>query len=75
MMYTENDIRARYMVMCVNEFAARKKMDRRSSFRYLYNNKGIQYLMEHYDIEHTLPINDTIDALTIVCMQNGGTIQ
>ena len=75
MMYTENDIRARYMVMCVNEFASRKNMDCRASFRYLYNNKGIQYLMDHYDVEHTLPINDTMDALAIVCMRNGGTIQ
>ncbi|MBR4961460.1 MAG: DUF3791 domain-containing protein [Clostridia bacterium] len=74
-MYTEKDIRANYMVMCVNEFAVRKKIDRRSSFRYLYNNKGIQYLKEHYEIEHTLPISDTIEALTLICRQNGGTIQ
>ncbi len=73
-MYTEKENCARYMVMCVNAFAQKKNMDSRSAFRYLYNNKGIQYLKEHYEIEHTLPLNDTIEALTVVCRQNGGAI-
>nr|MBQ4318821.1 DUF3791 domain-containing protein [Clostridia bacterium] len=74
-MYTEKENCARYIVMCVNEFAERKNIDRRSSFRYLYNNNGIDFLMKHYEIEHTLPMDDTIEALTIVCMKNGGMIE
>lgn len=31
---------------------------------------GISFLEDGYEIEHTLPIEDTIDALQIVCARN-----
>ena len=74
-MYTEKENCARYIVMCINEFAQIKNIDSRSSFRYLYNNNGIKFLKENYDIEHTLPINDTMEALTIICQKHGGMIE
>lgn len=41
----------------------------------LYNNKGIAFLKEHYEIEHTLSMQDAIDDLTHICRRNGGAIQ
>lgn len=74
-MSTQQEKCARYIVACINEFARLKKLDRQASFRYLYNNKGIAFLKEHYEIEHTLSMQDAIDDLTIICQRNGGKIQ
>lgn len=45
------------------------------AFRYLYANKGIEFLTENYDIEHTLSLQDAVNDLSIVCRNNGGMIQ
>lgn len=74
-MSAEQEKCVRYIVACINEFALQKKLDRQASFRYLYNNKGIAFLKEHYEIEHTLSMQDTIDDLTHICRRNGGMIQ
>lgn len=74
-MYTEQEKCTRYIVACINEFALQKKLNKRASFRYLYNHRGIQFLKEHYEIEHTLSMQDAIDDLTLICQRNGGRIQ
>lgn len=74
-MYTEKERCARYIVACINEFAMQKKLDRRASFTYLRDHKGIAFLMEHYEIEHTLSMQDAVDDLTLICLRNGGDIQ
>jgi len=73
-MSSEKEKRVRYIVACVNEFANAKKLDKSVAFQYLYNNKGIQFLNEHYDIEHTLSFGEAIDDLTLICRRNGGKI-
>ena len=64
-----------YSVVCVNEFAQRHSLNPRAAFLYLYNHKGIQFLDEHYDIEHTLSLEDTVEDLGLICAQNGGTLK
>lgn len=61
-----------YMVVCVNEFANKFNITSKEAFYYLYEHKGIEFIKEHYDIEHTLNLDDTIDDLTMVCRNNGG---
>ena len=46
-----------YTVVCVNEFA---------------NYKGIEFIKEHYDVEHTLSLDTAVEDLTMVCRNNGG---
>ncbi len=42
----------------------------------LYNiYKGIQFLKAHYEIEHTLSLQDAVDDLTLICQRSGGHIQ
>ncbi|MCL2268335.1 MAG: DUF3791 domain-containing protein [Chitinispirillia bacterium] len=65
---------AEFMVMSVNDFAHEKHLAVRESFNYLNEHKGLDYLQDYYDIEHTLSPADTVEALTIVCKQNGGTL-
>jgi hypothetical protein len=66
---------AEFMVMSVNDFAREKCISVKESFAYLSKNKGLDYLQDFYDIEHTLSPADTVEALTIICKQNGGELQ
>ncbi len=61
-----------YTVVCVNEFARKFHITEKKAFTYLYDHKGIEFLKEHYDIEHTLSLDDAVEDLTIVCRNNGG---
>lgn len=63
-----------YVVVCVNEFAKRKRIPIRDAFQYLYQHKGIAFLTECYDAEHTLSLEDAIEDLTVICRKNGGFI-
>ena len=61
-----------YTVVCVNEFAEKFKITSKEAFHYLYKYNGIEFIKEHYDIEHTLSLDDAVEDLTIVCRNNGG---
>ena len=63
-----------YIVVCINDFAERFAMDSRTAYRFLARFGGIEFLMEHYEIEHTLSIDDAIDDLELVCRRNGGVL-
>jgi hypothetical protein len=64
-----------YYTMCVSAFSNRKGLDRRNAFNYLNNYKGIEFLIDCYDAEHTLSLEDAVDDLTLVCKNNGGAIE
>ncbi|WP_406038139.1 DUF3791 domain-containing protein [Succinimonas sp.] len=61
-----------YTVVCVNEFARKFHITAKEAFTYLYDHKGIEFIKEHYDIEHTLSLDDAVEDLTMVCRNNGG---
>ncbi len=63
-----------FMVLCVDKFAKEKRLAINEAFAYLNKFKGIDYLQEFYDIEHTVSIDDTLEALTEICKQNGGNL-
>ena len=62
-----------YIVACVAEFAKSHKLDNTDAYNYLQKYKGIAFLEESYDVEHTFSIDDTVNHLAIVCKNNGGT--
>ncbi|MDO4287882.1 MAG: DUF3791 domain-containing protein [Eubacterium sp.] len=64
-----------YTVVCVNEFARKKALHPRTAFLYLYNHKGIDFIKNYYDIEHTLSLDDAIEDLDIICKNNGGILE
>lgn len=49
-----------YFVICVNEFAAQYDLKSNEAFHYLKEYKGMQFLTEYYDVQHTLSFNDTV---------------
>lgn len=63
-----------YTVVCINEFAKSKAVHPKTAFRYLDKYKGIDFLKENYDIEHTLSFDDAVEDLDRVCRNNGGTL-
>jgi hypothetical protein len=70
-----NRNRIQYYVLCVAAFANVKQISQRDAFTYLYGNKGIEFLVDCYDAEHTLSLDDAVDDLTRVCRNNGGNLE
>jgi hypothetical protein len=63
-----------YIVACVNEFATACGLTVLQAYRYLAIHGGIDFLVEHYDIEHTLSFADAIEDLKVISKQSGGKI-
>ncbi|MCI5994894.1 MAG: DUF3791 domain-containing protein [Blautia sp.] len=61
-----------YIVVCISEFANRYGMHMRDAYIYLNRFKGIEFLKEFYDVEHTLSFDDALDDLAAICRKNGG---
>jgi len=64
-----------YLVICINDFAERFAMSSQAAYRYLSQFGGIDFLLQHYEIEHTLSLEQAIEDLEMVCRQNGGVLQ
>ena len=63
-----------YIVICISEFASRYEMHVIDAYVYLSHNKGIEFLKDFYDVEHTLSFDDVLDDLATICRKNGGTV-
>ncbi len=63
-----------YTVICVNEFAHEHNLTVKEAFQYLFKHKAIEFLKENYDIEHTLPLEDALNDMLLICKKNGGML-
>ena len=63
-----------YTVACVSEFAERHGLTEKDAFLYLYEHKGMEFLRDFYDVEHTLGFADAVDDLATICRNNGGNL-
>lgn len=61
-----------FTVACVSEFAQQHNISLQESFRYLFQFKGIAFIKENYEVEHTLDFGTIIEDLGILCRKNGG---
>ena len=64
-----------WTVAAISEFAKAKALSVKQAFNYLSLFKGIDFLQKHYNAEHMLSFNDTVEDLTAICQRNGGQIQ
>lgn len=64
-----------YTVAAINDFAKMHRIPVREANNYLIRFRGIDFLKEHYDAEHLLSFNDSVEDLTQVCLNNGGDIR
>lgn len=63
-----------YIVCCVSEFASQHKLAANEAYSYLNKFGGIDFLIECYDAEHTLSIDDAVEDLQTLCHNNGGVL-
>lgn len=61
-----------YMVVCVNDYADRHGISVVDSFDYLSKNKGLDFLEECYDVEHTLSLDTALEDIDAICKRNEG---
>lgn len=61
-----------FVITAIIEFGRRHKISIRAAGNYLVQFKGVDFLAEFYDVEHTLSFNDCVDDVTAVCRNNGG---
>lgn len=64
-----------YIVAAISEFAKSHHLSVREASNYLIRFKGIEFITEHYDAEHLLSFDDSVQDLTQVCLNNGGGIR
>ncbi len=64
-----------YVVACVNEFASRYHLSVKEAYNYLRRFKGVELLLKHYDVMHTLSIDESVENLQIACFKRGGRVQ
>ena len=70
----EKDILS-YFIICINEFAKQKSINKTEAYNYLKEYKGLEFLKECYEAEHTVSLDDAIEDLTEICKRNGGLIK
>lgn len=64
--------RIEYMVTCVGDFAQAHQMTPADAFSFLKKFKGLDFLSDCYDVEHSQSIGTAVDDLEAVCVRNGG---
>ena len=61
-----------YKNACIRAFGRRFAMPAKEAFLHLEKYKGIDFLIEFYEIEHLQSIEDAVDDLILYCKKNGG---
>lgn len=63
-----------YIVAVISDFAERFGLSNPQAYRYLARYKGIDFLQEFYDVEHTLSFDDVVADVALYCRNNGGAL-
>lgn len=61
-----------YTNACIRAFGRRFGLSVKEAFNYLFRFKGVDFLVEFYEIEHLQSIEDAVDDLVVCCKNNGG---
>ena len=63
-----------YIIVLINEFAKRFRLTDVQAYRYVAHYKGIDMIDEHYNIMHTLDLDEMVNSLAIFCHRQGGNL-
>lgn len=66
--------RIEFVVACVGAFAQRYELTNSQAYAYLRRFTGIEFLLECYEAEHTLSIENAVSDLQVICNRKGGKI-
>ena len=63
-----------YLIVCIRDFGTIYDLTPKEAYAYLDKYKGLQFLIDCYEAEHTVSIEDAVADMAAVCKRNGGTI-
>jgi hypothetical protein len=63
-----------YLVMSLALFASKHQISRKDACNYLVRFKGFRFVLDNYEVEHQLSLEDCVDDMTAICKRNGGNI-
>lgn len=64
-----------YIIALITEFAIAHKLSTQQAYLYLKKYKGIDFIDEFYDVEHTFSFENSVEDLTAYCHRMGGYLQ
>jgi len=64
-----------YFIMVLNIIAKKYNMSIGETYEFAKKHKGMKFLHEFYDIEHTLNTEDVVEDILAICSQNGGILE
>ncbi len=67
--------RIEYLVSCIGAFAQSYHLTNSQAYAYLQRYTGIDFLLDCYEAEHTLSIEDAVADLQTICYREGGRIE
>ena len=63
-----------YLVACVGDFAHQHDMTPFAAYTFLKKHRGLSFLEDSYDVEHTQSIQTAVDDMLEVCKRHGGVL-
>ena len=63
-----------YIIALINEFAKRFRLTDVQAYRYVAHYKGIDMIDEHYNVMHTLDLDEMVNSLAIYCNRQEGAL-
>ena len=63
-----------YLILLVAAFASRCKVSEAEAYSYLNEFGAFSLCDKHYDIMHTLSVDENIETLQSYCQRKGGTL-
>jgi hypothetical protein len=63
-----------YIICCVGAFATKFNLTNSEAYSYLRRFTAIDFLLDCYEAEHTLSIEDAVDDMQMICLRKGGRI-
>ena len=71
-MSREEQNRISYYIACIGAFAERFSISNAFAYNYLLKYKGLAFISECYDIEHTFSIDDAVEDMQQISYRNRG---
>ena len=63
-----------YLVLLVAEFASRSRISEQQAYRYLNQYGALALCDKHYNIMHTLSVEENLQTIQEYCQRKGGKL-
>ena len=73
-MNTDEINKINYVIAFISEFSKEHHLSAQQGYKYLQTYKGLDFVDEFYDVEHTLSFDDAVEDVTNYCRRMGGQL-